>query len=218
MLIFICGTLVFGFAITTFERPLYPDQQPPEDDPSYLDYQDYTYLWNGMWLVVLVMTTVGYGELFPKTHSGRAVCVITAFFGVFLVSLMVVTLTSSSEFSKYQKQAYDILHRLKIKDKMKRFGTSAIVQWFRVAKARVKLKIAIQRKDPEGVTYFKKERGEEERILEHRFQLFKNEKQKLNKKEVPTEELLNQLTERMELDFDAIKDQLSNIESKITYI
>lgn len=46
---------------------------------------------------------------------GRFVVVIACFWGVFLVSMMVVTLTDSSEFTKGEKRAYEILSRLKAK-------------------------------------------------------------------------------------------------------
>lgn len=68
-----------------------------------------------MWLIVLTMTTVGYGDFFPATHMGRFVVVIACFWGVFLVSMMVVTLTDSSEFTKGERRAYEILSRLKAK-------------------------------------------------------------------------------------------------------
>ena len=33
---------------------------------------------NAMWLTIITMTTVGYGDMFPNTICGRAVAVITA--------------------------------------------------------------------------------------------------------------------------------------------
>lgn len=47
---------------------------------------------------------------------GRFVVIIACFWGVFLVSMMVVTLTESSEFTKGESRAYDILSRLKAKE------------------------------------------------------------------------------------------------------
>jgi hypothetical protein len=44
------------------------------------------------------MTTVGFGDFYSKTYLGRTVSVLGVFFGTFLVSLMVVTLSSSSKF------------------------------------------------------------------------------------------------------------------------
>jgi len=46
------------------------------------------------------MTTVGFGEGYPATHMGRFIGVIACLIGLLLVSLMVVSLTSSSEFTE----------------------------------------------------------------------------------------------------------------------
>lgn len=41
------------------------------------------------------MTTVGYGDLYPKTPFGRAIDVVLVIWGTFIVSLMVVVLTNT---------------------------------------------------------------------------------------------------------------------------
>jgi Ion channel len=54
------------------------------------------------------MGTVGYGDFYPQNHLGRGVCVIAIFWGIFLVSMMVVTLTNSSSFDTKEGQAFAI--------------------------------------------------------------------------------------------------------------
>lgn len=58
---------------------------------------DFSYLANSMWLIIITMTTVGFGEGYPSTHLGRFIGVIACIIGMLLVSLMVVSLTLSSE-------------------------------------------------------------------------------------------------------------------------
>jgi Ion channel len=53
--------------------------------------------------------TVGYGDFYPQTDLGRGVCVIAIFWGIFLVSIMVVTLTNSSSFDTKKGQAIRFL-------------------------------------------------------------------------------------------------------------
>lgn len=45
----------------------------PASEFSGFDFSQYT---NSMWLVVLTMTTVGYGDLYPFTILGRATAVV----------------------------------------------------------------------------------------------------------------------------------------------
>jgi hypothetical protein len=41
------------------------------------------------------MTTVGYGDYFPRTIFGRVIDVVLVVWGTFIVSLMVVVLTNT---------------------------------------------------------------------------------------------------------------------------
>ncbi len=62
--------------------------------------------------MIITMTTVGYGDYYPTTILGRMITVITTFVGVFLVGMLVSTLTVSSEFEPKEQRAFDILYRL----------------------------------------------------------------------------------------------------------
>lgn len=73
----------------------------------YISGFDWTYLWNSMWCTIITMATVGYGDFVPETHIGRLIAVMACIWGNFLISLMVVSLTISSEFNPSQRKAYD---------------------------------------------------------------------------------------------------------------
>lgn len=55
---------------------------------------------NTIWNVLVTMTTVGYGDYFPKTNMGRVIGIIIAFWGVFIVSLFVVSLSNMFDFDQ----------------------------------------------------------------------------------------------------------------------
>jgi hypothetical protein len=42
---------------------------------------------------------VGYGEVYPKSHLGRFVGIISCLWGFFVISMMVVTMGSIVKFS-----------------------------------------------------------------------------------------------------------------------
>lgn len=53
------------------------------------------------------MATVGYGDYYPETHTGRVIAILACIWGNFLISLMVISLTISSTFNPSQRKAYD---------------------------------------------------------------------------------------------------------------
>ncbi len=52
---------------------------------------------NPFWLSVITMTTVGYGDFFPKSNIARIIGLICSFYGVYIVSLFVVTMMNFLE-------------------------------------------------------------------------------------------------------------------------
>lgn len=65
-----------------------------------------------MWNVIITLTTVGYGDYYPKTNFGRLIGIITAFWGVFFVSLFVVALTNTLDLGESELRAFILLRRL----------------------------------------------------------------------------------------------------------
>jgi ferric iron reductase protein FhuF len=81
---------------------------------------DWTYLWNSMWLVIITMATVGYGDFVPKTYLGRVITILACIWGNFLISLMVISLTVSSEFTNpAHRKAFDTIVRTQEQDDLR---------------------------------------------------------------------------------------------------
>lgn len=74
--------------------------------------EDFKFITTSMWNVVITLTTVGYGDYFPKSNAGRFIGIITAFWGVFFVSLFVVALTNTLELEESELRAFILLRRL----------------------------------------------------------------------------------------------------------
>jgi hypothetical protein len=89
----VISATILGVALRSFERPL-NDAQGINDDGTAVG-QDFSFVWNGIWCTVITMTTVGYGDFFAQSAGGRIVTLLIIFWGIFLISMMVVTLTNS---------------------------------------------------------------------------------------------------------------------------
>ena len=112
--------ILFGFILRIFERPL-----------SAASSQDFNNINNALWVTLITMTTVGYGDFFPKSNIGRFVGIMIAFWGVAFVSLFVVTLTNLLAFENGEEKSFLLLQRLKSKDDLKREAVNVMVAAFR---------------------------------------------------------------------------------------
>lgn len=65
LFLFVVSVITMSYAMIVFERPVGPD--------TNLDLFE-----NSVWLIIITMTTVGYGDTYPKTPSGRYVAIIAA--------------------------------------------------------------------------------------------------------------------------------------------
>ncbi|EGR28720.1 small-conductance calcium-activated potassium channel protein, putative [Ichthyophthirius multifiliis] len=102
----------FGFAIRICESPLQRDK----------DNQLFHNMLNSMWNIIITMTTVGYGDYFAQTHLGRFVIFFVCMWGVFIVSMMVITLNNTLETSNLENKAIVVVQRLQIKNEMKQYA------------------------------------------------------------------------------------------------
>ena len=96
----VASSLVFGLIIRILERPYAIDNGSG---------QDYGYIWNAFWLVIITMFTIGYGDFYPQTHLGRVLVIIACIWGMFLVSMLVVQLSRATLHTQNESRAFDIL-------------------------------------------------------------------------------------------------------------
>jgi voltage-gated potassium channel len=76
---------------------------------------EFASLWDGVWWAVVTVTTVGYGDLYPKTVQGRLIGVVLMFVGVGFVSLL--TAAVASRFVKQERgeehaEVMETLHQI----------------------------------------------------------------------------------------------------------
>ena len=84
-----------------------------------------------MWNVIVTLATVGFGEFTLKTSLGRLVGLITAFWGTFIVSYFVVTVTNMLTFAAPEEKSYILLQRLHYKEELKEYAVNVLSNAFR---------------------------------------------------------------------------------------
>lgn len=122
LIAFIMSAVILGIAVKNFEAPL--------NEMLLSGGFDFT-LWNGVWLIVITMTTVGFGDYYARSHIGRLCSVLSIFWGIFLTSMMVVTLTNSMSLDPKETRAFNILYRLKARKNLKDKATFIVTHVIR---------------------------------------------------------------------------------------
>ncbi len=97
-----------GYALRVAEAPL-------SRRDSFMDHSNYI---SCIWEAIITMTTVGYGDYYPRTLTGRIIILFCSIYGVTIVSLIVVTLTNLLEMSPEESKAYLLLEKLRNKGKI----------------------------------------------------------------------------------------------------
>jgi len=82
------------------------------------------------------MTTVGYGDFFPRSIFTKVVGVICAFYGVFAVSLFVITLTNYLNMDGAEERSFSLLQKLEDWDGLLSRATSCLVAGFKSRKTK----------------------------------------------------------------------------------
>ena len=123
--------LIFGFALRTFERPF-------PVDPSIRSLQ-FDQIMNSFWCIVVTMATIGYGDIYPITFCGRMVAIVACVWGIFILSLFVVSLNNITQLSKEEHFAYeDIIREDKKKATLHKDAAKIVVTLFKLNLSRKK--------------------------------------------------------------------------------
>jgi hypothetical protein len=133
------SVFVFGYSVRSIEMFFMFGGDPGKT-------QDWRYYWNGMWCVIITMSTVGFGDFYPVSILGRAIIVIACFWGTFLISLMVAALTVAVEFNPQEFVSYETIKSAKAEIENGNIGTKLIQTAWRYRNHVKKL-----REDPELV-------------------------------------------------------------------
>jgi voltage-gated potassium channel len=62
---------------------------------SFVDAEDFPSIWDGIWWSVVTVTTVGYGDVYPRSVDGRIIAIIVMLVGIGFLSVLTATIASS---------------------------------------------------------------------------------------------------------------------------
>ena len=65
---------------------------------------DWDYIWNGFWTVIIIITTVGYGDYYPTTLLGKIVAVFACMVGPFLISTTTFAISTTIGLSNLEER------------------------------------------------------------------------------------------------------------------
>lgn len=99
-LFFVLFVLTYSYLLRIFEAPYYRHLDQTDDN-----YRKFDNFFVPMWLCIITLTTVGYGDVYANTNGGKLVSVGIAISGAFLMALVVTIVTSQVELDSKQKLA-----------------------------------------------------------------------------------------------------------------
>ena len=124
-LLFLIFLFICSYNLRIFERYL----------DAYSNY-DFGNFYNALWCIFITMTTVGYGDRTPSTEFGRIFTMIGCFAGVFLVSLIVVSVSNYFNIQGIEMIVLNVIDRAYIMDRKNEKGEE-IVKSILVAKKKI---------------------------------------------------------------------------------
>lgn len=134
--LFLMCLLVCSYDLRIFER--YFDRNDETSLSNYL---------NDIWCVFITMTTVGYGDIVPLSLFGRIIIIISCMFGVFLMGLMVVSVTSYLNITGVESNIYKILLKSRKMEERNNLAFKAIAQYLKSIKNVNKKKLTVNKDD-----------------------------------------------------------------------
>ena len=166
--------------------------------------QNWKYTWNALWCVFVSMTTVGYGDFYPKTHFGRMLIICSCISGVYFISLMMMFMAQKSLLTESEQKAYKLITRIQLRNKLKDINSQLIFHALQMSilSKRFKMK-RIEVK--EYKMKFNYERREIIAIIDKGKIVAENLK---SFDIIPTKEQLYDISERIETDIKEIKGEI----------
>jgi potassium intermediate/small conductance calcium-activated channel subfamily N protein 2 len=122
--------LSFSFSIRVFERDI---------------QKEFEIFWNSIYYTLITMATVGYGDIVAKTNEGRTIAMIACIVGVFLISMMIISVNKILTMSSTELNALLILERVYSNKDLEDSAKKVILQFSKILKSEHSLKNTVEK-------------------------------------------------------------------------
>lgn len=105
IILFLLGLncLIFSAVIRDFECFSYNKETILEGKKGINDLKNY---FNTLWLTLITITSVSYGDEYPRSFYGRILIFIISFFGLFCLGFIISIISEKAEFTPNEKKSY----------------------------------------------------------------------------------------------------------------
>jgi hypothetical protein len=115
---------------------------------------------NSLWCSMMTMTTVGYGDFYPKTILGRAVGTLCAGSGSQLEALAILSFQRGMKFKFSEGNSNRMITSLGKKEKLKKLAINMLVATYKMGKAPIEKYMSYAKKHSSTVYKFLKKSRE----------------------------------------------------------
>ena len=116
--IFILTIYAFGLFVRYFEMYYW--------EGVIVSRQLWNFRWNAFWCLFISMTTVAFGDFYPKTHIGRFLIIIATIIGIYFISMTMKYITQKSILTNMEQKAYKLITRLRHRAQLKNVNANII--------------------------------------------------------------------------------------------
>ena len=201
LILFIATIYIFGLLLRYFEMYYW------EGATQYR--QLWNYRWNSFWCVFISMTTVAFGDLFPKTYIGRIIIIFATVIGIYFIFMTMTLISQKSILSDTELKAYKLINRLIYRNLLRDVNASIIYHSLKMIQLRKKFK----KKNIDNQKSYEFEFNAEKKMILDQIELYKiyNEKLKRSDK-VQTKDQLIDILEQIEKNIFDIEEQIIILE------